>query len=64
MVIAVSDLVGSYGARVALVLALVIVLRFLQEMLKVRLLFYRLRKQGLVCYGPWTSIIPQDAISC
>ncbi|KAB8249601.1 cytochrome P450 [Aspergillus flavus] len=47
MVIAVSDLVGSYGARVALVLALVIVLRFLQEMLKVRLLLYRLRKQGL-----------------
>lgn len=64
MVIAVSDLVGSCGARVALVSALVIVLRFLQEMLKVRLLFYRLRKQGLVCNSPWTSIITQDVISC
>ncbi|KAE8323074.1 cytochrome P450 [Aspergillus sergii] len=47
MVMAGSDLVGTYGARVALISALVIVLRFLQEMLKVRLLFYRLRKQGL-----------------
>ncbi|KAE8341470.1 hypothetical protein BDV24DRAFT_151135 [Aspergillus arachidicola] len=47
MMIAVSDVVSTYGPRVALVSALVIVLRFLQEMLKVRLLFYRLRKQGL-----------------
>ncbi|GAB1198628.1 hypothetical protein APSETT444_007955 [Aspergillus pseudonomiae] len=40
-------LVSTYGAQVALVVALVIVLRFFHEMLKVRLLFYRLRRQGL-----------------
>ncbi|KAE8402807.1 cytochrome P450 [Aspergillus pseudonomiae] len=40
-------LVSTYGARVALVVALVIVLQFFHEMLKVRLLFYRLRRQGL-----------------
>ena len=49
MVTAIVDLVITYGARVALALVLVIVVRFLHEMLKVRLLFYRLRKQGLVC---------------
>ncbi|THC88668.1 hypothetical protein EYZ11_011886 [Aspergillus tanneri] len=47
MAIAVLDLAATYGTRVALALGLVIVLRFFHEMLKVRLLFYRLRKQGL-----------------
>ncbi|KAE8141616.1 cytochrome P450 [Aspergillus pseudotamarii] len=43
----VFDLASTYGAQLALVLFLMIVLRFFHEMLKVRLLFYRLRKLGL-----------------
>ncbi|KAE8371400.1 cytochrome protein [Aspergillus bertholletiae] len=44
---AILSLVSLYGAQVALALVLVIVLRFFHEMVKVRLLFYRLREQGL-----------------
>ncbi|KAE8398860.1 cytochrome protein [Aspergillus pseudonomiae] len=47
MAAAILSLATTYGAQVALTVALILIVRFFHEMFKVRLLFYRLRKQGL-----------------
>ncbi|KAH8428088.1 cytochrome P450 [Aspergillus melleus] len=47
MAAAILSLATTYGARVALAVIVIMIVPFFYGMLKVRLLFYRLRKQGL-----------------
>ena len=46
---AILDYFRVHAGRIVLALALIAIVRILYSMVQVRMQFYRLRKQGLVC---------------